>query len=137
MVEIILWLVTVSKGTAGTTSGCSITRRYQRMTATSGREQEGMYASDGIGAKCRKLTSFIRHSDYGTITLLFQKDVGGLEALIQQPGNAHGTFIPVPPRPGSIVINTGDLLQFWTRGLIKSAVHRVVIPKGEDAKKSR
>ena len=63
--------------------------------------------------------------------------MGGLEALIQQPGDADGKFIPVPPRRGSIVINTGDLLQFWTRGLIKSAVHRVVIPAGEGAKKSR
>ncbi|KAJ3052716.1 hypothetical protein HK097_005808 [Rhizophlyctis rosea] len=77
------------------------------------------------------------HSDYGTITLLFQTDVGGLEALIQQPGDTQSAFIPVPPRPGSVVINTGDLLQFWTRGLITSAVHRVVIPKGEGAKKSR
>ncbi|KAJ3046092.1 hypothetical protein HDV00_003842 [Rhizophlyctis rosea] len=77
------------------------------------------------------------HSDYGTVTLLFQKDVGGLEALLRQPDSPEAKFVPVPPRRGSIIVNTGDLLQFWTRGLIKSAIHRVIVPGGAGAKVSR
>ncbi|KAF9076957.1 Clavaminate synthase-like protein [Rhodocollybia butyracea] len=62
------------------------------------------------------------HSDYGTLTLLFQ--VGGLEVM-----NAHtGTFIPVTPIPGTIVINVGDLLARWSNDVLRSTLHRVVAP---------
>ncbi|KAJ3281748.1 hypothetical protein HK104_011304 [Borealophlyctis nickersoniae] len=77
------------------------------------------------------------HSDYGTLTLLFQQESGGLEALLRQRGEASEKFIPVPPRPGCIVVNTGDVLEFWTRGFVRSTVHRVVIPEGDAAQKSR
>ena len=33
---------------------------------------------------------------------------------------------PVPP----ILVNVGDLLNYWTNGLLKSTVHRVVFPEG-------
>ena len=33
---------------------------------------------------------------------------------------------PVPP----ILVNVGDLLSYWTNGLLKSTVHRVVFPEG-------
>jgi isopenicillin N synthase-like dioxygenase len=59
------------------------------------------------------------HTDYGSITLLFQDDVGGLELL-----NA-GEWLPAPPLPGAAVINTGDLMERWTNGRFRSTVHRV------------
>ena len=43
-----------------------------------------------------------------------------------------GTFIDVTPLKNSIVLNIGDLLQYWTNGVLKSTVHRVVIPSSED-----
>ncbi|KAF5329347.1 hypothetical protein D9619_009468 [Psilocybe cf. subviscida] len=65
------------------------------------------------------------HSDYGCITLLMQDDVGGLE--VEDP-NMPGTFLPVPPIPGSIVVNAADFLSRWSNDTIKSTVHRVRAP---------
>lgn len=63
------------------------------------------------------------HTDYGSLTLLFQDKRGGLQ--VQSP---HGTFIDATPREGTIVVNAGDLLARWSNDLIKSTVHRVVEP---------
>jgi len=64
------------------------------------------------------------HSDYGTLTLLFQDSVGGLE--VQNPRTKE--FQPAPPIPGSIVINAGDLLARWSNDVLRSTLHRVVAP---------
>ncbi|KAF2733962.1 Clavaminate synthase-like protein [Polyplosphaeria fusca] len=63
------------------------------------------------------------HSDYGSITLLFQDDRGGLQVKSPQ-----GTFVDATPIPGTIVINAGDLLARWSNDTIKSTKHRVVEP---------
>ncbi|GJE84568.1 clavaminate synthase-like protein [Phanerochaete sordida] len=64
------------------------------------------------------------HSDYGTLTLLFQDSVGGLE--VQNPHTKE--YQPAPPIPGSIVINAGDLLARWSNDVLRSTLHRVVAP---------
>lgn len=85
------------------------------------------------------------HSDFGSVTLLFQQlGQPGLE--IQSPS---GDWIPVPVDPHAqhsigtangnatgrrelpVLVNIGDLLEDWTGGLLKSTVHRVVFPVGE------
>ncbi|XP_035669807.1 2-oxoglutarate-Fe(II) type oxidoreductase ppzD-like [Branchiostoma floridae] len=63
------------------------------------------------------------HSDYGSITLLFQDTHPGLEVL-----NSHGRYIPAPPLADTVVVNIGDLMQRWTSDKIVSNKHRVVIP---------
>jgi len=63
-------------------------------------------------------------SDYGTITLLFQDDRGGLEVL-----SPKGGFVPATPIPDTIVVNAGDLLQRWSNDVIRSTEHRVVSPR--------
>ncbi|KAJ9144723.1 Clavaminate synthase-like protein [Pleurostoma richardsiae] len=63
------------------------------------------------------------HTDYGTITLLFTDDSGGLQ--IQYP---DGEFYEIDPVPGAIVINAGDILQIWSNDTIKSTHHRVMPP---------
>lgn len=64
------------------------------------------------------------HSDYGTLTLLFQDSVGGLE--VQNPHTKH--FQPATPIPGTIVVNCGDLLARWSNDVLRSTLHRVVAP---------
>jgi isopenicillin N synthase-like dioxygenase len=59
----------------------------------------------------------------GSITLLFQDDRGGLQ--VRSPKNTH---VDVPPIPGTVVINAGDLLARWSNDKIKSTLHRVVEP---------
>ena len=62
------------------------------------------------------------HSDYGTITLLWQiNDVPGLE--VQDLG---GAWHPVPYAEDGVVVNIGDLLQRWTNDYFVSTKHRVV-----------
>ena len=62
------------------------------------------------------------HSDYGTITLLWQiNDVPGLQVQ-----DLKGTWHPVPYAEDGVVVNIGDLLQRWTNDYFKSTKHRVV-----------
>ncbi len=62
------------------------------------------------------------HSDYGTITLLWQlNDVPGLEVC-----DLKGKWHPVPYAKNGVVINIGDLLQRWTNDYFVSTKHRVV-----------
>lgn len=63
------------------------------------------------------------HTDYGSITLLFQDDRGGLQ--VKSP---DGTFVNATPIPGTVVVNAGDLLARWSNDTIKSSLHRVVEP---------
>lgn len=63
------------------------------------------------------------HTDYGSITLLFQDQRGGLQ--VERP---EGGFLDVKPVEGSIVVNAGDLLARWSNDLIRSTKHRVVEP---------
>jgi isopenicillin N synthase-like dioxygenase len=64
------------------------------------------------------------HSDYGTLTLLFQDDVGGLEVLSTQ-----GEWVSAPAIPGAVLINTGDLTERWSNGIFRSTQHRVGLPQ--------
>lgn len=65
------------------------------------------------------------HSDFGTITILFQDETGGLE--IEDP-NQPGEFFRAPPFPGAALVNVGDLLMRWTNGVFRSPLHRVGPP---------
>ena len=62
------------------------------------------------------------HSDYGTITLLWQiNDVPGLQVQ-----DLKGEWHPVPYDEDGVVCNIGDLLQRWTNDYFVSTKHRVV-----------
>lgn len=71
------------------------------------------------------------HTDYGLLTLLFQRDVGGLEVQ-----RADGHWLPVAADPDVIVINAGDLLEVWTNGHYRSTPHRVQPKIGDGARQS-
>ncbi|MEH2239803.1 isopenicillin N synthase family dioxygenase [Nostoc sp.] len=72
------------------------------------------------------------HCDYGSITLLFQDDVGGLEVQ-----TASGEWIAAPAIPDTMVVNTGDLMQRWTNNIFCSTKHRVMIPGDNRVNQSR
>jgi isopenicillin N synthase-like dioxygenase len=66
------------------------------------------------------------HTDFGTITLLFQDSVGGLEIEDQKK---RGFYFPVAPGDKyDIIVNIGDCLQRWTNNRVRSTSHRVVLP---------
>ncbi|KAJ9475670.1 Oxidoreductase [Pseudozyma hubeiensis] len=72
------------------------------------------------------------HSDYGSCTLLFQKDVGGLQVEIKPQ-----KWVDIPPQKGCIVVNVGDAMEFWSAGLFRSTQHRVVLPRSVSESGSR
>ncbi|CAI7643926.1 gibberellin 20-oxidase [Penicillium manginii] len=65
------------------------------------------------------------HSDFGTMTILFQDQVGGLEV---EDIHEKGMFNPAPYIPGTAVVNIGDLLMRWSNDELKSTLHRVRAP---------
>uniref|UniRef100_A0A8C6T0L1 Si:dkey-10o6.2 n=1 Tax=Neogobius melanostomus TaxID=47308 RepID=A0A8C6T0L1_9GOBI len=67
------------------------------------------------------------HSDYGSITLLFQSSPG------IQVRSVSGQFLQVPLVPGAVLVNIADLMQRWTSDAFVSAVHRVLLPPAGDA----
>ncbi len=72
------------------------------------------------------------HSDYGSFTLLFQDQIGGLEVKA-----ASGEWIAAPEISDTVVINIGDLMQRWTNNVFCSTKHRVRIPNDERIRRSR
>jgi len=61
------------------------------------------------------------HKDSGFLTLLLQDENPGLEAQAN-----NGRWCRVDPVPGSLVVNTGELLQLITRNYFIATPHRVV-----------
>jgi isopenicillin N synthase-like dioxygenase len=72
------------------------------------------------------------HSDYGSITLLFQDEIGGLEVQ-----TTSGQWIAAPSIPDTVIVNTGDLMQRWTNHVFCSTKHRVMIPNDNRVNQSR
>ena len=68
------------------------------------------------------------------MTLLFQQpgDKGGLQVL-----QHNKVWQDVPYLEGAIVVNIGDALEFWTAGVLRSTVHRVVFPRSQVESGSR
>ncbi len=67
------------------------------------------------------------HTDYGLLTLLAQDDNGGLQIK-----GRDGVWFDAPPIPGTLVCNIGDMLDRLTRGVYRSAPHRVINTSGQD-----
>ena len=83
------------------------------------REEAGVF---GCGA----------HTDYGSITLLcVEGGAPGLE-LCENPEapRAERRWAPVVPPDGVLVVNVGEMLERWSNGRYKAALHRVVSPAG-------
>jgi len=59
------------------------------------------------------------HTDYEFFTLLHATSPG-LEAL-----NGAGEWVDIPPRPGALIVNIGDMLEAWTNGAFTATTHRV------------
>ena len=67
------------------------------------------------------------HTDFGTLTILDREPgAGGLQVR-----DEFGTWIDAPYVPGSLLINTGDLIRRWTNNRWCSNQHRVLPPQAE------
>lgn len=72
------------------------------------------------------------HEDINLITLLVAGTAPGLQVK-----DARGNWHEVSCDPGTIVINSGDMLQMCSNNYYRSTTHRVMNPTGDLAKKSR
>jgi len=61
------------------------------------------------------------HTDYGTLTMLCQDQIGGLQVK-----GRSGTWVSAEPVEGTFVVNIGDLLARWSNGRFESTPHRVI-----------
>ncbi|KAK9724376.1 hypothetical protein RND81_05G068100 [Saponaria officinalis] len=61
-----------------------------------------------------------QHADNDFLTILLQDHIGGLQVL------HDGEWFDVPPTPGALVVNVGDLVQLITNDKFKSVEQRVL-----------
>jgi isopenicillin N synthase-like dioxygenase len=66
------------------------------------------------------------HTDAGAVTLLLQDKVGGLQI------HHDGVWLDVPPIPGTLVINIGDIVQVWSNDRYRAPLHRVIASSRQD-----
>jgi isopenicillin N synthase-like dioxygenase len=67
------------------------------------------------------------HSDWGSLTILYQDGTGGLEVFDRRSGG----WVDVPVLAGTFVVNIGDLMATWTNDQWRSTKHRVRVPPPE------
>ena len=83
------------------------------------------------------------HTDWCNVTLLYQRTEfgnGGLECAAnpRRDGFENTEWAQIDhTNPGAITVNIGDMLSRWTNGDLLSNLHRVRMPEGEEALKSR
>ncbi|KAI0076053.1 Clavaminate synthase-like protein [Panus rudis PR-1116 ss-1] len=75
--------------------------------------------SAGIGA----------HTDFGSLSLVHNR-LGGLQVM---PPNTSMWYY-IKPLPGHAVCNIGDTLSLFSGGILRSNVHRVMPPPGEQSR---
>ena len=62
------------------------------------------------------------HTDFGMLSILAQDGTAGLEIKARESENS---WLPIPPIADALVVNIGDMLDFWTGGYYRSTPHRV------------
>jgi len=65
------------------------------------------------------------HEDINFLTILVAARGAGLQLL-----DRDGTWLPVETEPRNLIVDSGDMLERLTNGVIPSTTHRVVNPEG-------
>ncbi|WP_017737320.1 isopenicillin N synthase family oxygenase [Pseudomonas sp. CBZ-4] len=63
------------------------------------------------------------HKDSGFLSFLLQDQQAGLQVEVED-----GRWIDASPRPDTLVVNIGELLELASNGYLRATVHRVVSP---------
>ncbi|CAI0553954.1 unnamed protein product [Linum tenue] len=96
--------------------------------------KDEMGCAEGIGLACHYYPpcpqpelalGITHHTDIGFVTVLSQDHVGGLQVVHRD------RWVDVPPVPGALVVNVGDMLQLISNDKFKSAEHRVIVNSTE------
>ncbi|GAA3300103.1 isopenicillin N synthase family oxygenase [Dactylosporangium vinaceum] len=84
------------------------------------------YPGGGGGPSAGPRQGVGAHKDYGYLAFVLQDEVGGLQVEVEP-----GRWLDVPPVPGALVCNIGEMLEVATRGYLRATVHRVVSPPSD------
>jgi len=78
--------------------------------------------ADDAAAGCVRSAA---HEDINFLTIMVAAKGAGLELL-----DRDGTWLPVETEPTNLIVDSGDMLQRLTNGVIPATTHRVVNPSG-------
>jgi isopenicillin N synthase-like dioxygenase len=70
------------------------------------------------------------HGDINLITMLVGATDSGLQLL-----DRDGSWLDVNSNPGEIVVDTGDMMERLTNGVLPSTIHRVVNPNNDKSER--
>ena len=68
------------------------------------------------------------HTDFGSVTLLLQDEVGGLQVFDAEMNE----WIDVKPTKGALVVNLGNVMMRWSNDRYVSNLHRVINKSGRE-----
>ncbi|KAK4047456.1 hypothetical protein OIV83_005368 [Microbotryomycetes sp. JL201] len=88
---------------------------------------------EGIGEDGQPAAAIGSHTDFGSLSMLHSRGTGGLQVL--PPGSRHWQYIK--PIVDLAICNVGDTLSVYTGGIMRSNIHRVVSPPGDQADYAR
>ncbi|KAF1996305.1 Clavaminate synthase-like protein [Amniculicola lignicola CBS 123094] len=86
------------------------------------------YPSQPADSETKLMRGIGAHTDFGTITLLLQDKVSGLQVF----DYANDSWLDVAPTPGAFVVNLGNLMMRWSNDRYISNLHRVINNTGEE-----
>ncbi|EOA25451.1 hypothetical protein CARUB_v10018789mg [Capsella rubella] len=72
-----------------------------------------------------------KHTDFSFLSIVLQGNIGGLQVLRDDQ-----YWVDVPPVPGALVVNVGDLLQLISNDKFRSVEHRVIANRAAEARVS-
>ncbi|XP_076344048.1 uncharacterized protein LOC143243999 isoform X2 [Tachypleus tridentatus] len=78
-----------------------------------------MYFPPVRDIKDSNVARFGEHTDFGTISFVFQDDSGGMELKTKSR-----EWIQVTPIKGTVILLVADLLSIWSNGLYPATVSR-------------
>lgn len=112
--------------------GCTLLELLSESLGLKTSHLKEMECSEGLSILCNYYPScpqpeltvgLSKHTDNDFFTILLQDHIGGLQVL------HHNHWVDVPPTPGALVINIGDVLQLISNDKYKSVDHRALSNK--------
>ncbi|EXJ66710.1 uncharacterized protein A1O5_10382 [Cladophialophora psammophila CBS 110553] len=73
------------------------------------------------------------HCDFGSVTMLFSQPMASLQPM----NHFTGKWRWVPYKPGAIVINADEMMEWWAGGYYKATIHRVCQPPADQRTQNR
>ncbi|MCJ1358302.1 MAG: hypothetical protein MMC33_008301 [Icmadophila ericetorum] len=114
---------------------------FHKLLAPSGDQVRFVHAPPQLDASDQRV-ALGEHTDFGSVTVLFNR-VGGLqvrlpeELQVDERVKEAGGWCYVKPLRGHAIINLGDALTKFSRGLLRSNIHRVAPPPGDQVRCAR